>query len=102
MTTGQGAQDSHHVTVKLFASVKDVFREREIQVPLQVAPDIQHLLRFICTSPDRTHAILEDEGTVRNDIVVLLNGRNIAFVGGLKAGLKEGDDVRVFPPTYGG
>jgi molybdopterin converting factor small subunit len=39
---------------------------------------------------------------LRPALIVLLNGRNIAFLGGLQAVLQEGDEVAVFPPLKGG
>jgi MoaD family protein len=102
VTAGQGPNDSRLVAVKLFGSIKDVFREKDIKVPAAAAPDIQRLLDLICTSSERKRAIFQDAFVLREDVVVLLNGRNIAFLDRLQTGLREGDEVRIFPPTYGG
>ena len=90
------------VTVKLFASIKDVFREAAIAVPLTQAPDVGHLLQRVCTSPARERAIYDLDGSVRKDVTVLVNGRHMRYLGGLQTKLVEGDDVRLFPPMYGG
>ena len=90
------------VTVKLFASIKDVFREAAIAVPLGQAPDVGHLLQGICTSPARERAIYDLDGRVRKDVTVLVNGRHMRFLDGPQTKLRDGDDVRVFPPLYGG
>jgi len=90
------------VTVKLFATIKDVFRVGEIVVPLGQAADVAHLLQSICTSPARERAVYDDDRVLRKDVTVLVNGRHMRYLGGLQTKLVEGDDVRLFPPLYGG
>ena len=90
------------VTVKLFATIKEAFREGEIVVPLGQAADVAHLLQSICTSPARERAVCDDDGILRKDVTVLVNGRHMRYLGGLQTKLVEGDDVRLFPPLYGG
>ena len=90
------------VTVKLFATIKDVFREGEICVPLGRAADVGHLLQSICTSPARERAVYDHDRILRKDVTVLVNGRHMRYLDGLQTRLVEGDDVRLFPPLYGG
>ena len=51
---------------------------------------------------ERERGIFADSDRLRPDLIVLLNGRNIAFLGGLAAPLEKGDVVSVFPPVKGG
>jgi len=90
------------VTVRLFAGIKDVFREGAITVPLGQAADVGHLLQSICTSPARERAVYDGDGRVRKDVTVLVNGRHMRFLDGPQTKLRDGDDVRLFPPMYGG
>lgn len=41
-------------------------------------------------------------GEVNNEIRLLLNGRDIAFLNGLDTKLKEGDSLSLIPPLAGG
>jgi len=41
--------------------------------------------------------IREDSG-----LVILVNGHHIEFLGGLRARLKDGDEISIFPPAAGG
>lgn len=46
--------------------------------------------------------IIVQGGGLREDVVILKNGRNIAHFRGLDTELAEGDDVAIFPPVSGG
>ncbi|HJW74502.1 MAG TPA: MoaD/ThiS family protein [Thermoleophilia bacterium] len=43
-----------------------------------------------------------DSGASRKEIAVLISGRNMALLGGMQAPPREGDEVAIFPPMYGG
>lgn len=46
--------------------------------------------------------LLEDDGSLREFINVLKNGRGIAYLDGLDTELEDGDTLSVFPPVAGG
>ena len=93
---------SQDITVRFFASMKDIFERKESRVSRAEAPDVGTLLKRVCTNPEMERAIFADSSTLRPALIVLLNGRNIAFLGGLQAVLQEGDEVAIFPPLKGG
>jgi molybdopterin synthase sulfur carrier subunit len=93
---------SQDVVVRFFASMKDVFERKEARVSRGEAPDVGTLLKRVCTKPEMERAIFADSSTLRPALIVLLNGRNIAFLGGLEAVVREGDEVAIFPPLKGG
>ena len=43
-----------------------------------------------------------DGKKVRDDYIVMINGRNMLFVGKEDAPLKDGDEISIFPPAAGG
>jgi molybdopterin synthase sulfur carrier subunit len=90
------------IKVRYFAGVRDLFGEREVALAPDSAPSVEHLLGVICDSPERRRGLLDDSGVLRKGIVILINGRSIAFLGGMKAVLRAGDVISVFPPVYGG
>ena len=90
------------ITVRFFASMKDIFERKEARVSRDEAPDVGKLLKRLCTSRKMERGIFADSGGLRPAVIVLLNGRNIAFLGGLEAALHEGDEVAIFPPLKGG
>lgn len=46
--------------------------------------------------------LLEADGTVRDFITVMKNGREITHVDGLETILEDGDTLSIFPPVAGG
>jgi len=90
------------ISVRFFARMKDVFERKEAQVSRDEAPTVGALLKRLCTSPRMERGIFTDSGALRPTVIVLVNGRNIAFLGGLEAALQEGDEIAVFPPLKGG
>lgn len=46
--------------------------------------------------------VLDENRDLRPDIIVLVNGRNVRFLDGLRTPLKEEDEVAIFPPVAGG
>ena len=43
-----------------------------------------------------------DGEKVNEDYLIMVDGRNIVFLGGLDAKLNDGDEVSMFPPAAGG
>jgi molybdopterin synthase sulfur carrier subunit len=50
----------------------------------------------------RLFDMLVENGNLREDVIILVNGTNISFSGGMDATLSESDDVAIFPPVSGG
>ena len=93
---------SQNVTVRFFATLRELFGDEEVVVAVTRASDVARLLDAICDSPLQERGLRQESGGLRKDIVLLVNGRNVAFLGGIDARLKEGDEVAIFPPVYGG
>jgi molybdopterin synthase sulfur carrier subunit len=96
------AQNDPCVTVRFFASVREIFGQKEAVLTTDEAPTVGRALREVCDSRERQRAVFESSDTVRPDLILLVNGRNIAFIGGLRAPLQSGDVLSVFPPVKGG
>ncbi len=90
------------VDVRLFATFQEVSGRSELRLD---APDILGLLEVLTDRFESLKAeIFEDfEGRqIKERVKVMVNGRNIEFLDGLKTELKDGDRVAVFPTIAGG
>jgi len=88
--------------VRFFATLRELFNARQTEVDAARAPDVAHLLDAICDSSARRDGLRQASGRLRQDIVLLVNGRNIAFLAGLDTPLTPGDAIDIFPPVFGG
>jgi sulfur-carrier protein len=90
------------VKVLFFANMKDLFGRREAQVDCATPPTVGRLLSHLCSTRETRETIFAESGKLRPGVIVLVNGRSIAFLGGLEAPLSGEDEVNIFPPLKGG
>jgi MoaD family protein len=89
------------VTTRFFADLRDLFGAgREIR--LTEARDVAGLLAALCDSPLRRSALRDGHGECGKRVAILVNGRNITFLGGESVELNDGDVIDFFPPVFGG
>lgn len=43
-----------------------------------------------------------DGEKLNEDYLIMINGRNVVFMGGIDAPVKDGDEISLFPPAAGG
>jgi molybdopterin synthase sulfur carrier subunit len=91
------------VTVKFFAGFREAAgREQE---KVEGVADISSLLdELVRKFGEKMSMQLYEPGTgkLRGTVHIMLNGRSIDLLEGLKTHLKDGDVVAVFPPVAGG
>jgi len=88
--------------VKFFAYLRDYTGCSETDIPL--ASTIGDLARILC---ERYGSRLQDklltaDGDLGPEIIVMINGRHVAHLGGINAPLTSDDTVQIFPMVAGG
>ena len=90
------------VTLKLLALFHHQIGQHEVSYEAETVGEL--LDKFLAEYHNSLETTLYDPDTkkLRDFILILLNGRNIIFLDGLKTKLKEGDVVAISPPIAGG
>mgnify|MGYP000005725597 CR=1 FL=1 len=91
------------VRVKAYASFRD-FMGSNIEVALREGADVDSLIRELERrfGSRVREELLDEDRRPRLYVKILLNGRDVEFLQGLKTRLKDGDVVALFPPVGGG
>lgn len=90
------------VTVRYVGSVQQTFREGEAVLGVGDAPTVGTALRRVCTTPDRERRVFTNDDALRQDLLVMVNGRSVNLLDGLDTRLRKGDVVSVLGPVAGG
>ncbi len=95
--------DSVMATIKLFASLREIAGESTITVPMGgggVVRDLGPILRRI--NPALGAAVFDEAGELTGKAQVLVNGRNIEWLGGLDTPITDADTIALMAPVAGG
>jgi len=90
------------VTVKFFATFREIFGGDAREFELDEGTEVQNLLDLLSDSPQRRKELFDQAATLKPYVKVLKNGRNIHFLDGLRTKLEAGDVLSIFPPVGGG
>lgn len=93
------------VTVRVFATFREIIGLKEIEVDLPTDATVISLIDFL--SKNYSHGKLKKEvfdrnGNIRKFVKILVNGRDTYFLSGPSTQLNDGDIVAMFPPVGGG
>jgi len=89
------------IKVKAFARFREAFgKERDIE--LDGAATVMDLLTELCAPHDAYDMIFDESGIIKKYVNILVNGRHIQSLSGIKTELAGGDEVAIFPPVAGG
>jgi len=84
------------VKIKFYGRLIDVAGEREINIPINGVETLEDLfVKLEEKLGDKMKAIIDEKGKPRAGILIMINGEAASFRGGLKAKLREGDEVVV-------
>ena len=86
------------VSVRLYAHVRATVGKEDLQLNLAKGATVQAALRRLT---DKYGKELVGMLGGRN-LVIMLNDKNIEFLGGLQTPLEQGDRIAILPPLSGG
>lgn len=93
------------INVRVFATFRDLLGLKELE--LEVGPEenlklIDLLERLFQKFGEKFRNKMLENGNIKPQVNIMINGRNIKFLDGLNSSLKDGDIVAIFPPVAGG
>lgn len=83
-----------HATIREAAGISRAEMEAETVHEL--------LLRLRERYGDRLFELIIRDNEIREDVVILVNGRNLLQLAGLETPLNSDDEIAIFPPISGG
>ncbi|MFW9902929.1 MAG: ubiquitin-like small modifier protein 1 [Candidatus Thorarchaeota archaeon] len=91
------------VTVRFFATFKQITNQRDIEFSIEEGATIQQLLNVVFNQfQTLRNKIFDENNELRPWIHILKNGRNIKFLNGIETKTTNGDIIALFPPVAGG
>lgn len=88
--------------LRFFANYREAVGQKTLEREYPDDYDVGDLLRDLEDEYDELVGELIEDGSVRSQVNILLNGRNVLHEEGLDTPLSDGDAVSVFPPVAGG
>lgn len=90
------------IQVRMFGRFKQLFGDgKEVQVPEGAHP-LDALERIVARQSELYTAIYDDDGNIRNHIVLMVNRKRISPTEFSLITLQEDDELAVLPPVAGG
>ena len=89
------------IKVKAFARFREAFG-KEQDIELDGTATVMDLLTELCAPHDAHDGIFDESGMIKKYVNILVNGRHIQSLSGIKTELAGGDEVAIFPPVAGG
>ena len=92
------------VVVKFFTSLREITGKKEELLELPKPMRVDALLRHLSKKYGKEFDdyMFDEIGDVRGHLQVLINGRSVSTMQGLKTQLKDSDQVAILPPVGGG
>jgi len=90
--------------IRFYATLRDAVGGRDPDVALTPPFTARQLVEHVVTRwPDAREWLLEDDGALRRQVHIFVNGRDARYLdGGLDATIRAEDTVDVFPAVGGG
>jgi molybdopterin synthase sulfur carrier subunit len=94
---------SSATVVRLYASLRELAGERDIDVALPEGATVSDVLKRLASlRPNLAPRLLDEDGNIPVFVNVFVNGRDIRDLRGLDTTVTPDDEVIILPPAAGG
>ena len=92
------------VSIKFLSEFKNVVGMECVEVNVNEESTVEDLLKHLCDQfkEPLCNLIFESKASIKRNIVIFINGKNIATLDGLKTKLRDGDQIILSTPVAGG
>ncbi len=93
------------VSVRLFTTLRELAGRGEEPVEFSAKNiTLKDVLEALATKHGKAFReyLYDEEGKIREHLQLLVNGKSVGLLEGMKTRLKEGDQVAIVPPVGGG
>lgn len=90
------------VKVEVYGPLRGIMGWRSVEVELSEDSTLEQLLELLVEQKPEVKEMIFEGGDLRSYLKVLVDGRDCRLLGGLRARLRDGSMVSIFPPAGGG
>jgi len=92
------------IRVKFFGDLYEIVGAFRVELETPTGLTVRELVDLISRTfnPKFAEAVLDNDGKLRGEYVVLINGKAIEWLDGLFTKLNDNDEVVFLPPAEGG
>ena len=90
------------IALKVFGTLRKYFDSHTQQLDVKEGAKISDIYSMLENQTTGIAEELFNEGKVKPQFIVLVNGRRIDLLDGTETALAEGDEISIFPPVAGG
>ena len=92
------------ITVRFFTTLREIVGKKEERVEFSKPVSVEAVLKQLSKKygKDFDDYMFDELGDVRGHLQILVNGRSVTTMRGLKTQLKGADQVAILPPVGGG
>ena len=92
------------VTVRFFTTLREIIGKKEELLEFSKPVSVQVVLKQLSRrhGKDFDDYIFDELGDVQGHLQILINGKSISTMRGLKTQLNDADQVAILPPVGGG
>ena len=91
------------VKVRFFAYLAEkVGRKDKFEIEIEEGSKVTGLVETLSKDLKVKENLLDENGQLKPEVTILINGREIKFLSGMDTPLEPGDEISIFPPVVGG
>ncbi|MCJ7444569.1 MAG: MoaD family protein [Methanotrichaceae archaeon] len=89
------------VKIKAFATFRNIIGKERL-LDIKEGSGVKELLEGLCSSYGELRNLVFDDSELKDDVNILINGKNIQTLNGIQTKLEDGDEVALFSAAIGG